>query len=141
MIVDGDELKRRAVAFYDMMFNACRPRAAIERFVGATDIQHNPPVADGKEAFVEYFERMAREFPGKRVDVNRAFADGDHDYAGIDIFRFAAGKIVEHWDVLQTCRRRWPMTTACFDEAVWPAMAANERLKAEGGIERAGSEA
>lgn len=26
---------------------------------------------------------------------------GDADWAGMDIFRFEAGKIVEHWDVLQ----------------------------------------
>jgi predicted SnoaL-like aldol condensation-catalyzing enzyme len=27
---------------------------------------------------------------------------GDHDYAGIDIFRFDdQGKIIEHWDAIQ----------------------------------------
>jgi predicted SnoaL-like aldol condensation-catalyzing enzyme len=74
-------------------------------------IQHNLETADG----ISGFEAIIKQFSGNSAKVNivRIFEDGDFVFAhteynfsgavsGFDIFRFENGKIVEHWDNLQT---------------------------------------
>jgi len=106
--------KNSAISYYKMAYEGI-PRKAVELFVGSEYIQHNPLVGDGKEPFIEYFERMATEFPDKSIDFIRSVAEGDlvalhthqiwpgnEEYVTMDFFRFDdKGKIVEHWDSIQ----------------------------------------
>ena len=91
------------------------PKAAIEKYVGNDYIQHNPDVANGKEGFIEYFERMQKEYPDKSITFVRGIAEGNlvalhthqtwpdqDEYVTMDFFRFDEnGKIIEHWDAIQ----------------------------------------
>jgi predicted SnoaL-like aldol condensation-catalyzing enzyme len=106
--------KQNAIEFYKMAYTG-EPRKAVELFVGDQYIQHNPLVGDGPEPFVAYFEKMAKEYPEKRIEFVRAVAEGnlvalhthqiwpgDEEYVTMDFFRFDDnGKIIEHWDAIQ----------------------------------------
>ena len=106
--------KDNAINFYRMAYDG-NPRGAVNRYVGSEYIQHNPLVGDGKEPFIQYFERMAREYPNKSIEFVRAVAEGElvalhthqtwpgnDEYVTMDFFRFDEhGKIVEHWDAMQ----------------------------------------
>ncbi len=110
-----DSNKRKVTEFYDLAFNKCKPKEAIEKYTGDVYIQHNPMVRDGKDGFINYFLNLAEKYPGKKVHFVRTIVEGDlvvihcrqewpgnSDYASIDIFRLDNNsKIVEHWDVIQ----------------------------------------
>lgn len=106
--------KQNAIAFYKTAYEGS-PRKAVEQYVGDRYIQHNPVVGDGKEPFIAYFEKMAREYPDKSIEFVRSVAEedlialhthqvwpGGDEYVTMDFFRFdKKGKIVEHWDSIQ----------------------------------------
>ena len=111
---DLETNKNNAIAFYRTAYLGA-PARAVEDYVGAEYIQHNPLVGDGKQPFIDYFNEMARDYPIKSIEFVRTIAEGDlvalhthqtwpgnEQYVTMDFFRFDdKGKIVEHWDSIQ----------------------------------------
>jgi predicted SnoaL-like aldol condensation-catalyzing enzyme len=107
--------KQNVTQFYDLMFNKCRPREAAQRFMAKWFTQHNPAMADGPEAFIRFYDQLAIDHPGKRVEFKRVIAEGDlvvlhcrhkwadgPEFASVEIYRLNdEGMIEEHWDVIQ----------------------------------------
>ena len=114
MSQDLEVNKKNAIEFYRTAYLG-NPVEAVERYVGDEYIQHNPLVDNGPQPFIDYFERMAREYPEKDIRFVRAVAEGDlvalhthqtwpgdEEYVTMDFFRFDNnGKIIEHWDAIQ----------------------------------------
>jgi len=111
---DLESNKQNAISFYRMAYLG-DPSEAVEEYVGAEYVQHNPLVADGKQAFIDYFEEMAQVYPDKSIEFVRVVAEGglvalhthqtwpgNDQYVTMDFFRFDdMGKIIEHWDSIQ----------------------------------------
>lgn len=77
------------------------PSKAVELYVGSEYIQHNPLVGNGTASFIDYFEKMATEYPDKSIEFVRAVAEdnlvalhthqtwpGNEEYVTMDFFRF-----------------------------------------------------
>ncbi|MBO6572589.1 hypothetical protein GYB29_10350 [bacterium] len=106
--------KQNAISFYRTAYEG-NPTKAIKDYAGKEYIQHNPDVADGLQGFIDYFERMQKEYPDKSIEFVRCIAEGNlvalhthqtwpgnDQYVTMDFFRFDQnGKICEHWDAIQ----------------------------------------
>ena len=106
--------------FVDRLYRRLDVRAAFDTYVAPGYVQHNPGLADGRDAARD---ALAVKFadPAFSIDVQRVLVDGavcavhlraSRDgrpvAAVVDIYRAEGDRIVEHWDVLQP----WPVTSA-----------------------------
>lgn len=108
------------------MLNAGDPEV-LNDFLAEEYINHNPFVTDGLTANKAFWRQWLIAFPDTQVTVDDAFATGDRvagrftyrathqgeflgipatghpiEMRSIDIWRIANGKLVEHWDELNT---------------------------------------
>jgi predicted SnoaL-like aldol condensation-catalyzing enzyme len=86
---------------------------AVDKYIADNYIQHNPAVADGREALKSALKIWFKDAPKEKIDIQHLGADGNFVYihtkskrgskavSVIDIFRVDGGKVVEHWDVIQ----------------------------------------
>jgi predicted SnoaL-like aldol condensation-catalyzing enzyme len=92
-----------------------KPRAAFDRYVADTFVEHKPDVPGGtKEATATFLEELIKEMPAPKWEIVRTIAENDlvflharftpaegaEPYAIADVFRLKGCMIVEHWDVV-----------------------------------------
>jgi predicted SnoaL-like aldol condensation-catalyzing enzyme len=111
---DFTDMNRATVrAFVDTAYGQKQVRKAYEAYVAPDLVQHNPNIADGREAAIAELEGLLKN-PGAHFDVRHVVVDGDMatvhfrgslgngmSAAVVELFRLKDGRIVEHWDAFQ----------------------------------------
>ena len=111
--------RRRFTRFVDLLLNRERPDKAYARFAARDMIQHNQRLGQGRDSTIAALKTLFAN-PDASFTIQRILVDGDlaavhyrgrlsRDDRGaaiVELFRFAGGKIVEHWDVFQPIPER-----------------------------------
>lgn len=105
--------KELVTDFYQRLFGD-KDVTAIDDYIAEDLIQHNPQVADGKQALLDMANMWLAGAPATTVDFRKVMAEDDivvlhvksptpdgSFQAIAEFFRVEDGMIVEHWDVTQ----------------------------------------
>lgn len=101
--------------FVEGFYQKKNVRKAFEDWVHPDYIQHKPSLPDGREAVIQFLERLLVRFPDRTFTIHRIIASDDlvavhyhsqatkedRGFAVVDIFRVEDCRMVEHWDVVQ----------------------------------------
>lgn len=106
--------ERIVTAMYTRVF-VDKDVTAFDRYIVDPYYQHNPGFANGIQAAKDGVAGMFAAFPDFHTDIFRVIAEGDLVViqsrgtlmpglasAVFDIYRVRGGKVVEHWDIIQT---------------------------------------
>ena len=108
--------KEVVTSFYQEFFGDLNFESA-NKYIGDVYIQHNPALADGKEALIEAAKIWFNDAPQKQININLVIAEGDlvfvqiidekngNRFSTMDVFRVTDGKISEHWDAFATFKK------------------------------------
>jgi predicted SnoaL-like aldol condensation-catalyzing enzyme len=101
--------------FIDLFYRKKEVRQAFETWVAPDYIQHKPTLPDGRDAVINFLEKLLARYPERIFTIHRVIASDDlvavhyHSqatsedlgFAVVDIFRVENCRMVEHWDVVQ----------------------------------------
>ncbi len=117
-IEQQEQANKKLVTDYYQELYGDKNTDAIDRYLDSNYVQHNPNIADGRDALraaaIIWFKAAVKE----KIDIKHIAADGNFVYlhtrgiengktvAIMDIYRVENGKIMEHWDVTQAMPER-----------------------------------
>jgi predicted SnoaL-like aldol condensation-catalyzing enzyme len=125
--MSAEKNKQVVREFYEEVFRK-RNLNAVDRFMHADYIQHNPDANQGMAGFLEFHIGFFAAIPDFCATINQIVAEGDLVYVyntitgnhtgegflgypptgnrirfdAVDMFRLRDGKLCEHWDVADT---------------------------------------
>jgi predicted SnoaL-like aldol condensation-catalyzing enzyme len=101
--------------FIDLFYRKKKVRQAFESWVHPDYIQHKATLPNGRDAVINFLEKLLERYPERIFTIHRVIASDDlvavhyHSQATpedlgfsvVDIFRVEDCRMVEHWDVVQ----------------------------------------